>query len=183
MKKLSTSYDAIIVGGGHNGLVAAGYLARAKHRVLVLEASAHLGGAAVTEELAPGYQAPAGAHLLDAWPRLIERELKLAKTGFKMAVADMATLALDLDGHHITLHGTPRQDRERLRNWSAQDADTYAEFRKELTAYANLLVPMLKTLPSSAAYRGMARLRMRLKLGLAAERLVVRLAARHEVAA
>ncbi|MDH3919487.1 MAG: FAD-dependent oxidoreductase, partial [Rhodospirillales bacterium] len=61
---MSGTYDAIVIGGGHNGLVCAAYLARSGRNVLVLEAREKVGGAAATEEIAPGYRAPVCAHLL-----------------------------------------------------------------------------------------------------------------------
>ena len=72
----------IIVGAGHNGLVCAAYLARAGREVLVFEANAQVGGAAVTRTFAPGYQVPAVAHLLYGFDPAIERELQLRQHGF-----------------------------------------------------------------------------------------------------
>ncbi|MEQ9529499.1 MAG: NAD(P)-binding protein, partial [Parvibaculaceae bacterium] len=104
-----TKYDAIVIGAGHNGLVAAARLARTHGRVLVLEAGDRLGGAAATSEIVPDYRAPAVAHLLEGFPRRIERELKLARHGLRYAARDVPTVALDRDGDHIAL---PRNRRE-----------------------------------------------------------------------
>ena len=70
-------YDAIIVGGGHNGLVCAAYLGRAGRRVLVVEAAAGLGGCAVSAEFAPGFTVSAGAHILHLLHPKVARDLGL----------------------------------------------------------------------------------------------------------
>ena len=72
-----TQYDSIVIGGGHNGLVCATYLARGGRKVLVLEAADRLGGAAVTREFAPGFRVSACAHLLHLMPPPLMRELCL----------------------------------------------------------------------------------------------------------
>ena len=139
MSRRTSPVDVVIVGGGHNGLVAAAYLARAGRHVILLEASHQLGGAAVSEELAPGYVAPTGAHILDAWPRAIERDLRLRKRGLRPAVRAVPTVALDTGGRHIMLRGPRRQRQSSLAAWSPQDAEAYAKFQKELARQANLL--------------------------------------------
>ena len=77
-------YDAIIVGGGHNGLVCAAYLAKAGRRVLVLERREMLGGCAVTEELWPGYKVSTGAYLVSLMQERIVRELELERHGYQV---------------------------------------------------------------------------------------------------
>jgi len=74
-----STYDCIVVGGGHNGLVCATYLARGGRSVLLLEAAEQLGGAAVTREFAPGFSVSACAHLLHLMPPALRRELDLAR--------------------------------------------------------------------------------------------------------
>lgn len=83
----------VIVGGGHNGLVCAAYLARAGRKVLVLEAADRVGGAAVTREFAPGFHVSAPAHLLYGFDAAIERELRLAKHGLEYARRGLRTVA------------------------------------------------------------------------------------------
>lgn len=165
------TYDAIVVGGGHNGLVAACYLARAGRKVALLEAGRTFGGAAVTEELSPGYMAPRCAHMLESWPRGIERDLKLARHGFEFAVRDMATVALDPYGRHLVLNGTTREDRQALRDWSEHDATAYPVLRKDISRYAALLAPLIADLPPDGGYEDTIRRRMTVRLGAGAERL------------
>ncbi|MCH8168187.1 MAG: FAD-dependent oxidoreductase [Proteobacteria bacterium] len=97
--------DVIVVGGGHNGLVCAAYLARAGRRVLVLERNPQIGGAAVNKEIAPGFTLPACAHILHhLHPRVIS-ELNLAGQGLSLAAKNLATIALGRDGRHLVLRG------------------------------------------------------------------------------
>jgi len=155
------SYDAIVIGAGHNGLVAAAYLVQAGKRVLVLEASGEIGGAAVTAEISPDYMSSAGAHLLYTWPKRIEKELKLAKHGFEMAVRDMVTVALDKDGNHIVLPAGGKADLARIRTRSQRDAEAYPYFMKRMQAYARLLEPLIeKGLPEPGTdSKALARMR------------------------
>src|ERR1700722_7993100 len=91
-------YDCIVIGGGHNGLVCAAYIAKSGRSVLVLEAAEQVGGAAVTHEFAPGYRVSACAHLLHLMPQAMIKELDLGAYGFKLANAAMPTTALSRSG-------------------------------------------------------------------------------------
>ena len=96
---------AIVIGAGHNGLVCAAYLARAGRETIVVEAAERVGGAAVTQEFAPGFRVSACAHLSYLLDANISRELELARHGLKVARANLNTVALARDGNHLALNG------------------------------------------------------------------------------
>jgi len=83
---MSAKYDAIIIGGGHNGLVTAAYLARAGKKVLVLERRHVLGGAAVTEEPWPGYHVSSASYVVSLLPPQIVKELDLSRQGYRVSI-------------------------------------------------------------------------------------------------
>ncbi len=164
----SGTYDCIVVGGGHNGLVCATYLARGGRSVLLLEAAERLGGAAVTREFAPGFSVSACAHLLHLMPAALRRELDLARHGLTLAGDDVPSTALDADGRHLTfgpralsgLHARAPAEAERYTTWQAQ-----------LRRLAGALHPVLRTTPprlGTASWRDRAAL---LGLGLGVRRL------------
>src|SRR5690554_5094381 len=101
---MAKTYDAIVIGAGHNGLVTAAYLARAGNRVLVLEKRPVLGGAAATEGVLPGYQANTGAH--DArllLPQVVD-ELGLRAHGLEFLESPVTVLAPQPDGRALVLY-------------------------------------------------------------------------------
>jgi phytoene dehydrogenase-like protein len=140
----ASRYDCIVVGGGHNGLVCAAYLARSGRSVLVLEASGRLGGAAITREFAPGFSVSACAHLLHLMPPALMRELDLQTFGLKLAAERLPSTALAEDGRHLSL--VPG-DTSTLAERSAADALAYAEWQQLLRRLATALHPVLSATP------------------------------------
>ena len=98
----AVQYDSVVVGGGHNGLVCAAYLARGGRRVLVLEAAERVGGAAVTREFAPGFRTSACAHLLHLMPPALMQDLALEAHGLRLAARNLPTVALAEDTRHLS---------------------------------------------------------------------------------
>jgi phytoene dehydrogenase-like protein len=134
------SYDTVVVGAGHNGLVAAFYLARAGRKVLVVERRGIVGGACVTEEFAPGYRASTGAYILSMLRPAIWIDLRLRERGI---VTDDAGPSLNLfpDGADLLLDDDPAEAARAVRRFSPADAVALPEVEEQLLRLAGLLVP------------------------------------------
>src|SRR3954453_5964523 len=101
--KMSPSYDAIIIGAGHNGLVTAGYLAKAGWKVLVLERRHLVGGACVTEEVFPGFKVSTAAYVNSLFRKQIVQDLKLANYGFAVLERSPSSFSPFPDGRSLLL--------------------------------------------------------------------------------
>jgi phytoene dehydrogenase-like protein len=134
-------YDAVIVGGGHNGLTAAAYLARAGWRVVVLERRHILGGATVTEELWPGFKISVASYVVSLLRPEIIRELDLARHGLRILPVD-GTLTPAGDDYlwRVDDHATTRRE---LRRWSRRDAEAYDEYSLLMAEMARFVKPLL----------------------------------------
>ncbi len=161
---MAERYDAVIIGGGHNGLVSAAYLARAGMKTLVLEQRHVLGGAAVTEELFPGFRFSVFSYVVSLLRPVIIRELQLPRHGLDILPLDgtftplhegagpkprPGARAADVTGSgdylwRVNDHG--RTIRE-LRRWSATDADAYEEYGQLMVEMARFIKPILGITP------------------------------------
>jgi phytoene dehydrogenase-like protein len=125
---MNDTYDAIVIGAGHNGLVTAAYLAKAGLRVVVLERRDTVGGAAATEEVYPGYKFDTGAHRINALHPAVLNDLKLGSHGLELMPFDPAVFAPTLDGNHLALWREPELSIDSIRRLSETDAGRWNDF-------------------------------------------------------
>ena len=163
-------YDCIVIGGGHNGLVCAAYLARGGRSVLVLEAGKQVGGAAVTREFAPGFRVSACAHLLHAMSGPIITDLHLDAHGLALATRNMSTVALGADGAALTLTGHTLSSRNGS-GCSRADVAAYPGFAALLARFAKTLHPLLEITPPRLGTDSWSDKRELLRLGWHIRRL------------
>lgn len=144
---VSNSYDAIIVGGGHNGLVAAAYLARAGRRVIVLEARELVGGCAVTEEIWPGYRVSTASYLASLMQEKVVRDLELERFGYYVDAKDPAFFSPFPDGRHLFMWQDPTKTLGEIAKFSARDAEAYPKYEHRLERLAVVAESLLLTTP------------------------------------
>jgi phytoene dehydrogenase-like protein len=162
--------DVAVVGGGHNGLVAAAYLARAGLRTVVVERRPIVGGACTTEEFAPGFRASPGAYVLSLLRPAIWRDFGLRKRGLEVLEA-APTLSLFRDGAGLTLHDDPAVTARELARFDPADGAAFAAFSAEMVAVAGLLGPWFdRSPPGAAGWLGPGALRELVRAAPAARR-------------
>jgi phytoene dehydrogenase-like protein len=135
-------YQDVVVGGGHNGLVCAAYLALAGRSVLVVEAAEEIGGAARTRELAPGARVSSGAHLLHAMPKDLIHDLQLATHGLKLSVTCLKTVSLNENGSSVVFANNTVTGAE----VTAKDRAAFARFNRDMNRFAKALRPVFEKL-------------------------------------
>ncbi len=143
-----SQYDCIIIGGGHNGLVCAAYLAHAGKRVVVLERQGIVGGAAVTDEIAPGYKVSTASYLVSLLLPEIERELDLKRHGYKVLGRNPSSFTPLPDGRHLLLGPDEHFNRAQIAQFSARDAEAYPRYEAWLTRVAECIEPLLDQPPA-----------------------------------
>lgn len=157
-------YDAIVIGGGHNGLVTAAYLARAGRRTLVLEARDHIGGAAETADLG-GVRIP---RLADTVGRLrpgVVKDLDLRSHGLRLVAPAVRVFAPQPDGRAVTLFSDVARTVEGLRTFSARDGDAYPGFDRLVRSLGRFLAELNAETPPDIKAPGIGDALTGLKLG------------------
>ena len=143
------SYDIIIVGAGHNGLVAACYLAKAGLKTLVLERREVVGGGAITAEVHPGFRCSTLDHSAGPLLPQVVKDLDLQRHGLEFINPEMRVLAPRLDGEPICLWEDQARTVAELQNISAADAKSYPEFKKSFARIGKVLAPLITMTPPS----------------------------------
>jgi phytoene dehydrogenase-like protein len=159
------TWDAVVIGGGHNALVAAAYLARGGQRTLVVECRERLGGAADTSELGPGIRVPTLAHTVGRLRRSIQRDLALGRHGLSLIAPKVRVFAPRPDGGAVTLWSDVSATVEGLRAVSAADAAAYPTFDRRVRVLGRFLDELARSTPPDVASPGLGDALAGLKLG------------------
>ncbi len=155
---MPAAYDAIIVGGGHNGLATAAYLGRSGFKTLVLERREVLGGAAVSEHPWPGYTVSTLSYVLSLMPPEVIRELELHRHGLTLYPLAADYYVPFPDGSHLLLTKDPRQAHDEIARFSKKDAEAWPEFSAYLARIARLVRPLLLMTPPAVGAKSPADL-------------------------
>ena len=150
----SRSFDAIIIGAGHNGLVAAAYLAKAGVKVLVVERREMVGGAAVTEEIFPGFKFSRAAYVQSLFRPTIIDELRLVDHGFAVIARNPSSFTPLPDGRFLLLGPDPQLNYQEIKKFSARDADAFPHYEAMLGRITRFVEPMLDMAPPDLAAAG-----------------------------
>src|SRR5688572_15967863 len=161
---MANGFDVILIGGGHNGLVAAAYLARAGRRVLVLERRHVVGGAAVTEEIVPGFKFSVFSYVVSLLRPEIIRDLDLPSHGLQILPLESTVTPLD-NGDYLAGWGDADETRREIARHSPRDAEAASQFGRLMHHMAMAVKPILAMVPPDPASLGPSDLRGLLKLG------------------
>src|ERR1700674_3336015 len=144
---MAMTRDVIIIGGGHNGLVTAFYLAKAGFKPLVLERRAQTGGAAITEEFHPGFRCSTLAHAAGPILPEVVRDMALARHGLKFITPEVGVTALSPDGRALVLYNDAQLAAQEIARFSQKDATKYSYFQAALQKIGSVIAEVLKLPP------------------------------------
>ena len=163
--------DIIIIGGGHNGLVTAFYLAKAGFRPLVLERRLQVGGSAITDEFHPGFRCSTLAHTAGPIRPDIVRDMQLEKHGLKFITPETCVTALTPDGRALSLYQDEKKSAQAIAAFSQKDATKYPEFQQSLAKISKVIAEALATTPPDIDHPSRGDLWSMLKTGRALSNL------------
>ncbi len=144
---MAQRYQVVIIGGGHNGLVTAAYLAKAGRKVLVLERREIVGGCSVTEEIWPGFRVSTAAYLTSLLQERIIRDLDLPRHGYVVDAKDPAFFSAFPDGRYLFMWQDRRATIEEIAKFSRRDAEAYPAYEEHLERLARVVEDLLLTTP------------------------------------
>ena len=145
-KVVSDKYDVTIIGGGHNGLITAAYLAKAGRKVLVLEKKKTIGGMAVTEEFFPGFKVSSITDESGSLSPKVVADLNLSQSGLKVLLTDPLVFAPQKDGQNLTIWYDVLRTVDEIAFFSRADADAYPVFIKEIGKIARIIAGLNHTI-------------------------------------
>ncbi|MEM9412611.1 MAG: NAD(P)/FAD-dependent oxidoreductase [Planctomycetota bacterium] len=143
MTSPTSQYDCVVIGGGHNGLITAAYLAKAGKSVCVLERRHLLGGCSVTEPLWPGFKVSTASYVVSLLLPEIIQELKLKENGLKILPRNPSSFTPMKDGRHLMLGPDQKMNQQQISKFSSKDADAFPRYEKLLENVAKHLEPIL----------------------------------------
>src|SRR5512136_1273342 len=161
--RMAQMYDAMVIGGGHNGLVTAAYLGRAGKKVLVLERRHLVGGAAVTEEVYPGFKFTVCSYVCSLLRPEIIRDLNLPAHGYQIIPVE-STLTPLPDGRYLFRGADSEENRKEISKFSKRDAEAYPKFGQLMVKLARFIKPQLGMTPPDLTSMSPGNLRKMLEL-------------------
>ncbi|HYT93897.1 MAG TPA: NAD(P)/FAD-dependent oxidoreductase [Gemmataceae bacterium] len=162
---MAGKFDAIIVGGGHNGLVTACYLAKARWKVLVLERRYLVGGACVTEEVWPGFKVSTAAYVNSLFRPVIITDLRLRDYGFESLERNPSSFSPFEDGRYLLMGPDAQMTLREIAKFSTRDAESYPKYEKMLERVASVVEPTIDLVPPNIVRPGLSGLWKLFKLG------------------
>ncbi len=163
--------DIIIIGGGHNGLVTAFYLAKAGYKPLVIERNAQVGGAAVTDEFHPGFRCSTLAHAAGPILPSVLRDMQLENHGLRLITPEVCVTALSPEGRALSLYQNVGKSAQEIAAFSKKDAAKYPEFAQSLGKIGKVIGEALATTPPDIDHPSSGDLWSMLKTGRAIRKL------------
>jgi phytoene dehydrogenase-like protein len=167
----SAARDVLIIGGGHNGLVTAFYLAKAGFKPLILERRAQVGGAAITDEFHPGFRCSTLSHTAGPIRPDIVRDMQLEKHGLRFITPETCVTALSPDGRALSLYVDENKSAQSIAAFSQKDATKYPEFNQSLEKISKVIAEVLATTPPDIDHPSSGDLWSMLKTGRALRNL------------